>query len=106
MRKENKMSQCKCGCEHKDAEIVDTRDVRIVILQRGWIFVGVFSKTGSECCLDSAMNIRIWGTTKGLGELVNGPLKDTKLDPVPQVLFHEMTIVATLKVNASAWKLK
>ena len=99
------MSQCKCGCEHKD-EITDTRDVRIVILQRGWVYIGVFSKKGSQCFLDNGFNIRVWGTTKGLGELVDGPLKDTKLDAVPQVEFHELTVVATIKVNASKWKLK
>ena len=99
------MSECKCGCQHVEA-VTDTRDVRIVILQRGWVYIGVFSKKGNQCFLDSAMNIRIWGTTKGLGELTNGPLKDTKLDPVPQVEFNELTIVATLKVNASGWKLK
>lgn len=99
------MSQCKCGCEHKE-EKEDTRDVRIVILQRGWVMVGVFSKSNSQCSLDSGFNIRQWGTTKGLGELVNGPLLATKLDPVPHVEFHELTIIATLKVNASKWNLK
>ena len=99
------MNNHKCECLHEE-EVTDTRDVRIVILQRGWVFVGVFSKKGTQCFLDSASTLRTWGTSKGLGELVNGPLTNTKLDPVPQVEFHEMTIVATLKVNASKWKLK
>lgn len=99
------MSKCNCGCEHKD-EIVDDRDVRIVILQRGWVFVGVYSEKGDKRFLDSAFNIRIWGTSKGLGELVDGPLTSTKLDPVPQVQFHCLTEIATIKVNASKWKLK
>lgn len=97
--------ECKCGCKHIEP-IVDTRDVRIVILQRGWIFVGVFTQKGTQCFLDKGFNIRTWGTTKGLGELVNGPLKTTKIDPVPQVEFHELTIVASLKVNADGWKLE
>lgn len=99
------MSECKCGCLHKE-EVTDTRDVRIVILQRGWIYVGVFSKKGAQCFLDNGFNLRVWGTTKGLGELIDGPLKDTKLDTVPQVEFHELTVVATIKVNAAKWKLK
>ena len=100
------MSQCKCGCEHVEQTANDTRDVRIAILQRGWVFVGVLSKKGTQYFLDSALNIRLWGTTKGLGELVNGPLPTTKLDPVPQVEFHEQTVVAFLKCNANGWKLK
>lgn len=99
------MSECKCGCEHKDA-VIDSRDVRIVILQRGWVFVGVYTEKGDQCFLDSASNVRVWGTSKGLGELAHGPLKDTKLDPVPQVQFNKLTVVATIKVNASDWKLK
>jgi hypothetical protein len=100
------MRDHKCECVHEEDEVTDTRDVRIVILQRGWVFVGVFSKKGSECSLDSGFNIRQWGTTKGLGELVNGPLSGTKLDPIPHTEFHELTIVASLKANASKWKLK
>lgn len=102
------MSKCKCGCDHVEENIVeDKRDVRIVILQRGWVFVGVYRKESTELCtLNSGFNIRIWGTTKGLGELVNGPLSGTKLDPIPTIEFHPLTVVATLKVNATAWKLK
>lgn len=99
------MSQCKCGCEHKE-EKEDTRAVCIVILQRGWVFVGVISKIGNVYAIDNGFNIRIWGTTKGLGELVNGPTSATKLDPIPHTEFHELTVVAMLKVNASKWNLK
>lgn len=98
------MNEHKCECIHDDE--VDTRDVRIVILQRGWIYVGVYSKKASQCFIDNGFNIRTWGTTKGLGELVNGPLANTELDSVPQVEFHELSVVATIKVNASKWKLK
>lgn len=99
------MRDHKCECIH-DEKVVDTRDVRIVILQRGWVFVGVFSQDGPKCSLDNGFNIRLWGTSKGLGELVNGPLENTKLDPIPHTEFHELTIVASLKVNASKWNLK
>ncbi len=72
----------------------------IVILQRGWVFVGDFSQEGSECKLNNASCIRLWGTTKGLGELaIEGPLSGTKLDPTPEVTFHEMTVVAKIKCS-------
>lgn len=100
------MRDHKCECVHDEDAVEDTRDVRIVILQRGWVFVGVFTKSGTQCSLDNGFNIRKWGTTKGLGELVNGPLKDTVLDPIPHTEFHELTVIASLKVNTSKWKLK
>lgn len=34
----------------------------------------------------NAKNIRYWGTKNGLGELRDGPLKETKLDPIGEVI--------------------
>ncbi len=78
-------------------------DFRIAILQRGWVFVGKYSQSGDQCCLDNAQVIRRWGTTKGLGELRKGPLAETKLDPAGHVAFHALTVVATVSVDAEAW---
>ncbi len=82
------------------------RDVRIVILQRGWVMVGEFSQDGSKCTLEDASVIRVWGTTKGLGELVEGPTSSTKLDWAGHVEFHELTVVATIRANPAKWDLK
>lgn len=79
--------------------------IRIVILQRGWIYVGKFYSEGNECRLENASCIRTWGTSKGLGELAsNGPTDNTKLDPAPTVRFHRLTIVATIDCDEKAWK--
>lgn len=77
----------------------------ICILQRGWVFVGDLSKVGDDCFLDNAAVIRIWGTTRGLGEIAeNGPIKDkTILDPCPQVRFHYGTMVASIQCRAEKW---
>lgn len=78
--------------------------IKIVILQRGWVFVGKFSQKGSRCTLTDAKNIRTWGTTKGLGELAEGgPTSSTKLDPVNDVSFHELTVIAVLDCNDKIW---
>ena len=37
-------------------------DVKIVILQRGWVMVGKFERNGSDCKLNNASVIRNWGT--------------------------------------------
>ena len=77
-------------------------DVRILVLQRGWIVVGGYSEIGDECILRDASVIRRWGTTRGLGELVNGPLKDTVLDPVGIVRAHRLAVV--MQIECPAWK--
>lgn len=100
------MREHECKCLHEEDDEPDNRDVRIVILQRGWVFVGVLTKKNTQYTLSQGFNIRHWGTSKGLGELVNGPLQNTKLDPIPDTEFHELTVVAMLKVNAAKWKLK
>lgn len=54
---------------------------RIVVADRGWVFVGdCEDHSDGTVTIHNAHNIRIWGTTKGLGELVDGPTKDTKYD--------------------------
>ncbi|GAC1513432.1 MAG: hypothetical protein NVS1B16_05640 [Pseudarthrobacter sp.] len=80
-------------------------DIRIVILQRGWIYVGSYSQEGDECMLTNAACIRIWGTTKGLTELCEGPTSKTILDKTRYpVRFHRLTVVADLGVKESEWK--
>lgn len=80
--------------------------IKIAILQRGWVFVGRFKKDGSDCRLENASCIRQWGTTKGIGELCDGPTFKTVLDPCQTVRFHEMTIVALLDVSEAGWSKK
>lgn len=79
-------------------------DVRIVILQRGWIYVGRFSRDGDMCKLENARCIRYWGTTDGLGELRNGPTSKTKLDPPTTAEFHILTVVNILHACEDGWK--
>jgi len=81
-------------------------DIKIVILQRGWIYIGRMERQGNECKLFNASIIRKWGTTKGLGELVHGPLQETILDKCDgMVEFHYLTIINTICVDPEKWKL-
>src|SRR3990167_5340438 len=91
------------GNEQSDFNVGGS-EVKIAILQRGWVFVGKFSKEGSACKLTDAYNIRTWGTTKGLGELASdGPTESTKLDKVNDVVFHELTVVALIDTDSKVW---
>lgn len=81
------------------------KDARIVILQRGWVFVGYFDRGENECSLTKASCIRVWGTTKGLGELIDGPLPNTILDKCSGlVTFDWLTVIAAITVNAEKWE--
>ena len=77
---------------------------RIVVAQRGWVFVGRYTQDGDEVTLSDAKNIRTWGTTKGLGELAaTGPTSKTVLDPAGTVRLHHLAIVVTLDTKVTTW---
>ncbi len=78
-------------------------DVRIVIAQRGWVFIGRFAREEHEIVLRDARTIRRWGTTKGLGELRAGPQRETVLDEAGTVRLHPLQIIATIEADAKAW---
>lgn len=78
--------------------------MRIVVLQRGWVVVGNYSKEGQEVVLTNASVIRRWGTQKGLGEIAaNGPTANTILDPVGTVRAHELAVVMSIECSAEKW---
>jgi len=79
---------------------------RIVIGQRGWVWVGLVSQRGRYFRIDHAHCIRQWGTNAGLGQLANGPTDSTVLDPCPQVRCHELTVVGLYEANEDRWKMK
>lgn len=82
-----------------------TGDIKIVVLQRGWVYIGRFERTNNDCKLSNAYCIRVWGTTKGLQELVNGATSSTKLDKCEGVVeFDWLTVIHTITVKSSAWK--
>ena len=90
------------------APIEQSGDIRIVILQRGWVFVGNFKKiSDSECILTNAKNYRYQKSGQGFGYVAkHGPTSDCKLDPCEMpVRFHPLTIVATIDCESSKWKL-
>jgi hypothetical protein len=90
----------------KDSEKAFEGDIKIVVLDRGFVYVGhvSFNHDNQLITITNAKNIRIWGTTKGLGQLVHGPLKDTKLDVTGTVHFPEKALIHLIDVEQSKWK--
>ena len=89
------------GVEYR--QVAAPSEVRIVVLQRGWIVVGRWAQDGDEVVVRDASVVRFWGTTRGLGELVDGPTKTTKLDPAGTVRANAAAVVLTIDVDAEAW---
>ena len=69
---------------------------QIVVADRGWVFLGdVYSDDQGNKIINDAKVVRVWGTTKGLGELaLTGPTKDTKLDDSGTVRVPSRSVVA------------
>jgi len=85
------------------AEIEGTQ-MKIAILQRGWVIVGRLHSEGDYLVLEDASVIRSWGTTKGIGEIaLNGPTGKTKLDPCGTVRFRKGVEVGLIDCVESKW---
>ena len=95
------------GNQTKGEKIVEHKCVltgtAIVVLDRGFVYVGKVTVDGDWCKIESAKNIRVWGTTNGLGELVNGPTKTTKLDAVGNVRAPLRAVISIIDANAEKW---
>lgn len=95
------------GVEYVPAsEAPEPTPYKIVVLQRGWVFVGRYSLDPETqiVTLTDAKNIRVWGTTKGLGQLAeSGPTGSTKLDPAGVVTFHLLTQVLAIDTEVETW---
>ena len=77
---------------------------QIVVLQRGWVVIGDVEKSAEEIKISNASVVRVWGTTKGLGELAeNGATSKTVLDKCPPVIAHPLSVVLFMNVNESKW---
>jgi len=62
-------------------QVIEIGDKRIIVADRGWVFIGsCVDNIDGSVTISNAKNIRRWGTKKGLGELVNGPLTNTVVD--------------------------
>lgn len=79
-------------------------NIKIVVLQRGWVMIGRWSQEGDTITLENAYVLRTWGTTKGLGELaLEGKQSNTKMDKAGHVEFHVLTVVATINCADGKW---
>ena len=78
--------------------------LQIVVLDRGFVYVGQVRQDGDFLVIESAKNVRRWGTSRGLGQLASeGPLPNTKLDQVPTVRAPLRACIHLIDCDASKW---
>jgi hypothetical protein len=70
----------------------------IVVLDRGWVLVGfVKGHANGDLRISQGAVIRVWGTTKGLGQLAfEGAQPATKLDPIPEGIIPARAVLFRL----------
>jgi hypothetical protein len=67
---------------------------QIVVLDRGFVYYSPdVQENGENLVLNDAKCIRRWGTTKGLGQLTDGPTKDTVLDSTGTVIAPKRALI-------------
>jgi hypothetical protein len=81
----------------------DEKGRNIVVLDRGWIFVGDLKRVDGGYLLTNASNIRSW-QKGGFGALTNSPDEaDAKLDPCKPIWFRERSMLFYVPVG-EGWK--
>lgn len=91
--------------EYVRSDAAPDAEIKIVVLDRGFVYVGAVTIDGDFVKIKKAHNIRVWGTTKGLGELVSGPTSSTKLDKVGTVNAPLRALISVIDTEAGKWKL-
>ncbi len=76
----------------------------IVVLDRGFVYVGQTEVSDDWVVITNARNIRMWGTTAGLGQLaLNGPTDKTRLDAAGTVRAPRHALIHLLETEGSQW---
>ena len=77
----------------------------VVVLDRGFVYVGDCHRDGDLLVMPAGRNIRYWGTDKGLHQLVvSGPTKDSKVDAPAIVRIPWRAIISLHCTEEALWK--
>lgn len=77
-------------------------EFRIVVIEGRWNVIGrVRVEDNGDLTITQALVIRVWGTTKGLGQLaIEGPTSKTILDPVGTLRVPAHAVLLTIDVTS------
>lgn len=76
----------------------------IIVVDRGFVYAGDVEVSNDWCVITNAKNVRVWGTTKGLGELAGkGPTPKTILDDVGTVRVPMRAVISIIDSEKKLW---
>lgn len=79
-------------------------DPQIVVLDRGFVYVGRVEIADGMVTITKAKCVRRWGTSNGLGELAaEGPKTRTTLDEAGTVVAPLTALIHLITCNSAAW---
>lgn len=73
----------------------------IIVVDNGFVYHGDLTADGEFYLISNAKNIRVWGTSQGLGELRTGPTSKTTLDETGEVLIPKARLCHLIRAS---WK--
>ncbi|CEF48278.1 unnamed protein product [uncultured bacterium] len=80
------------------------RKFQIVVLDRGFVYAGHVAIEGDWVDIEDAINLRYWGTTRGLGQLaLEGPTDGTKIDRVGHVRAPIRALISLIDTREESW---
>jgi hypothetical protein len=77
--------------------------IKIVVIERGFVYVGHVANGEKDVIIRNARSVIRWGSSQHLGELVNGPLENTKMGAACTVRVRESQIIHMIEVDQNAW---
>ena len=87
------------------AEAGENHGLCIVVLDKGFVYVGTLITGAKFFTIDNAQCVRRWGTTKGLGQLaLEGPQSSTRLDDACTVRALLCELKHFIICEVGAWK--
>jgi hypothetical protein len=78
-------------------------NLKIIVLDKGFVFIGRVSGIADRIIIDEAYNIRKWGTSEGIGQLRNGPLAETVLDSSGTITAHKHAVLFFIDCDPTKW---
>lgn len=81
----------------------DSGPIKIVVLDRGFIYVGRVEEDDASITIRGARCLIRWGTEKHLGQLVDGPCEATSLGDGCTVQCRVERVIHTIEVSQNAW---
>jgi hypothetical protein len=78
--------------------------IKIALLDNGFVYIGLVSIADNMVVIHHARNIRVWGTTRGLGQIaLEGPTAETMLDKTGNVIAPYHALNHLMDVTLDKW---